>query len=161
MNLKPSLILILLAATFTAKSQEYLNNDSTQIKKKVLAYGGIFRGTIMQDSFEAPGNYYEMEFVFPGPTYEKDGIVEMNFYVSLKNYCFQYDVSYYGNVYKRKLKETFNNPSSGLKQKDSLNWENRKEKYQLEIMRNFPVNGKMEPFYTLEIRKMEKDSVGH
>jgi hypothetical protein len=154
MKLNYFLFLLLSTVTLTAKSQAFLNNDSTEIKHKILAQGGSYRGNILQNGFEAPGDYREMEFLFPKSTFERKGIVEMTFFLNLKNSCFKYTVTYYGYYYKKKLLDSFKT-SSDLKQIDSLNWVNLKEKYKISILRNVPVNGKTMPVYILEISSQQ------
>jgi len=153
MILKIYIFTLLLLGGITAKSQILLNADSSQIKKQLLSQGGRLRVNAVEDGIAFPGYYHILLFKFSESAFEKNGIVLMTFYLTLKNKCFDYRVSYVDDHYLGKLKETFNKPESGLNQVDNrLEWIDPVKKYVIKIWPGIPVNGKNASNFDLEVK---------
>jgi hypothetical protein len=65
MILKTSLFLLLILEGFAAKSQIFLNADSTQINTQILSQGGRLVVNKLEDGFEMPGYYHLRIYKFP------------------------------------------------------------------------------------------------
>jgi len=151
--LKLSLFLLLFLPGITVKSQVLLNSDSAQIKRQILSQGGRLRISALEDGQEFPGYYHILIFKFSESSIRKNGIHLTTFFLTTKNKCFAYTVSYADTSYIAKLKNTFNQTNSGMKQVGNrLMWINPVKKYIVKVLPNIPVNGKIAPVFDLEIK---------
>ena len=149
-------IIIIFTIIFTwnhSKIASSLNSDSAQIKRQILSQGGRLRISALEDGQEFPGYYHILIFKFSESSIRKNGIHLTTFFLTTKNKCFAYTVSYADTSYIAKLKNTFNQTNSGMKQVGNrLMWINPVKKYIVKVLPNIPVNGKIAPVFDLEIK---------
>src|ERR1700733_6672738 len=156
MNAKTLLLLILITSAAVSKAQTLLNLDSAKIKKSMLSRGGILRGhkkTVVKEIGNYAGEYYLDVYTFPPSAQRRDGIYMTAFFISLNNKCFAYKAYYLEQPYKGELIKKLNKPNSRLKQiRYHQKWLNLQAHYSMEILKNIPVNGKIAPVFTLEVK---------
>jgi hypothetical protein len=152
--LRKCLLIFLVLAGITAKSQSLLNIDSAEITKQVLSKGGKLSRSTIESGLELPGSYHTIVYKFQESLNVPGDIYSMIFFLNLKNKCFKYLIGYTNDRYIDTLKKMFNSPDSGLKKVGgNLKWINPIKKYELTVLPRLSVNGAISHTFILEIKK--------
>jgi hypothetical protein len=140
----------------TAKSQELLNYSESQIKNAMVKSGGILKVEKVQIDAVLGGKFNELVYLFPKPKVESNDILIMSFYLTTKNRCIHYSTIYQSDRFQKDLVVRFNRASSGLTKADtksdySLKWINKKNKYEVYILKTRFSSSGASTAFTLDI----------
>ena len=154
MATKPYLLILLICICFTARSQNFLRSNPSQIKKEMAAKGAKLIKNFVENGIKSQGDYREIIFSFPKPKSDKGGILNMTFDLTLNGKCFKYYANYYGDDWLNKLRDSLDKRSKGLKRvKDSLKWVDGDKRYQVRIAKYSSAGPKRYPLFIFEIEQ--------
>ncbi len=158
MYLKYFLLLLTTFVGFTAKSQILLNVDSSKISKTVGLQGGrLYQSTIEKDS-EINGYYQKMVFRFPIPPEGNSSLMNMTFYLTLKNKCFKIDGAYWGRDLADKRIDELSQPLQPLyrvkRANGQLKWTNLEKGFEVSLIPDKIGNNTFASVYHVDFQEL-------